>query len=122
MGNGVVTGHAGNAAGDRGWFVGHFFPDRTDPRYTHDLELKWAVHEAGTSRPGWALNLTATTIVILISGHYQIHFPDQVVVLAQSGDYVLWGPAIAHSWTAVETSTLLVIRYPSGPNDSIEQP
>lgn len=122
MGNGVVTGHAGNAAGDRGWFVGHFFPDAADPRHTHDLELKWAIHEAGTSRPCWALNRTATTIVILITGHYHIHFPEEEVSLVQPGDYVLWGPNISHSWTAAETSTLLVIRYPSLPNDSIEQP
>ncbi len=120
MAQSIVSGNAGNAMGDRGWFVGHFFPDATDPRYTGDVELKWAVHEAGTTRPVWATNATATTIVILISGQYRLHFPDQAVCLTQPGDYVLWGPQIPHTWTAEATSTVLVVRYPSTAGDSLE--
>ncbi len=117
---GIAVGNVGQAAGDRGWFVGNFFPDAADPRHTHAVELKWAVHEQGSTRPGWAYNRTATTIVVLISGRYRLQFGDRDVLLSEAGDYVLWGPNISHSWTAETTATVLVVRYPSQPGDSVE--
>jgi hypothetical protein len=122
MASEIVTGNAAAMdpqAGQRGWFLGHFFKDATDPRFNPDVELKWAVHEQGSQRPCWAFNRTATTIVVLISGQYRLQFRDRDVVLHQPGDYVLWGPNVSHSWTAEATSTVLVVRFPSLPDDSV---
>lgn len=117
----VVTGNAlteGEAR--RGWFMGYFIPEVTDPRSTAALEVKWATHAAGETRSQWAKNLQATTLSILIRGRFRVQFRDRDVVLAQEGDYVLWLPQVDHCWSAEEDSTILTIRWPSCAHDSVE--
>ena len=103
----------------RGWFMGHFITPADDPRSLSNLEVKWAVHKAGEGRPEWATNTEATTLSILIAGQFRIQFPDQEVVLKSEGDYVLWLPGVAHHWCADIDSTILTIRWPSIPGDSL---
>lgn len=117
----VVTGNAlVDGEPCRGWFMGYFVPEATNPRSTVALEVKWTTHTAGESRSQWAKNLQATTLSILIRGRFRVQFRDRDVVLVQEGDYVLWLPQVPHYWVAEENSTILTIRWPSQPQDSIE--
>lgn len=116
----VIFGNAGTeGAPRRGWFMGHFLDLPDDPRSTSELEVKWAIHEAGEGRNQWATNAEATTLSILINGRFSIQFPDQEFMLSREGDYVLWCPGVPHTWLAEETSTILTIRWPSKPGDSV---
>src|SRR6266481_4274499 len=97
----------GNAAVDRiqdtGWFVGQFVQRELGPRHQTDVELKWAVHPDGDRRlHGAEANRNATTISVLIRGTLRTTFEvagtARVVTLKQTGDYVIFGPKIVHSW------------------------
>ncbi|HYC57161.1 MAG TPA: signal peptidase I [Candidatus Binatia bacterium] len=109
-------------AGERGWFVGHFFGDGGDLRFTTDVEVKWATHPAGDTRPAWSRNRTATTISILISGRFRVSFAGGDVVLCEQGDYVLWAAGVPHHWVAEEESTIVTVRWPSLAGDSQSVP
>ncbi|HYB99183.1 MAG TPA: hypothetical protein VEC57_08590 [Candidatus Limnocylindrales bacterium] len=113
---------SGNCAkdrhGERGWFIGHFFQGSDDLRATDDVEVKWASHPAGDTRPSWSRNRTATTVSVLVSGRFRIRFADGEVVLCEPGDYALWAPGVAHHWVAEEESTIVTVRWPSVPDDS----
>ncbi|HEY9910217.1 MAG TPA: hypothetical protein V6D18_21700 [Thermosynechococcaceae cyanobacterium] len=117
----IITG---NAAADsqsyQSWFLGHFFRPADDPRSTSALELKWTTHAAGETRSRWAVNRQATTISILVQGQFRTFFRDRSVLLATPGDYVLWLPGTAHWWQAEAESTVLTVRFPSTPGDSVE--
>lgn len=106
----------GNARQDsqssKGWWVGHFAAEGT-AQYSRDVETKWASHHAGAKHEGWASNQVATTMAVLVSGRHRVEFVGSHVVLENRGDYVIWGPGIPHSWTALEDSTLLCVRWPS---------
>lgn len=102
-----------------GWFLGHFITGTGDPRSTSTLEVKWTVHKAGEGRERWAKNIQATTLSILIQGRFCLQFPEQTVWLSREGDYALWGPGILHTWYAEEESTVLTVRWPSLPGDSV---
>lgn len=106
----------------RGWFIGHFVTPAEDPRSSHILEVKWAFHKAGEGRPEWAMNAEATTLSILISGQFRLQFPDQEVLLSHEGDYVLWSPGVPHCWSAESDSTVVTVRWPSIPSDSVSMP
>jgi hypothetical protein len=119
----VVFGNAQVESVNRwGWFLGHFVTPRDDPRSTSLLEVKWGVHKAGDGRPEWAVNAEATTLSILIQGQFRLQFPEQEFLLSREGDYVLWLPGVSHSWLAEEDSTVVTVRWPSKPEDSIEVP
>lgn len=105
----------GNASKDhfgRGWVVGHFVPDARDLRATDDVEIKWSVHAAGDRRAAWTDDEHRTTISFLVSGHFSIHLPTGVCTMQASGDYVVWGPGVNHSWEAIEDSVVVTIRWP----------
>ena len=102
-----------------GWFLGHFITPEDDPRSTEDLEVKWGVHQAGDSRTEWAVNNQAATLSILIHGEFRLQFEDKEIVLSREGDYVLWSAGVAHTWIAQTDCTILTVRYPSMPGDSI---
>ncbi|MBD1927680.1 signal peptidase I [Trichocoleus sp. FACHB-90] len=117
----VIFGNAQTEGKKRwGWILGHFVTPTDDPRSTTDLEVKWAVHQAGDSRDQWATNEEATTLSILIKGRFRLQFPEQEVLLSGEGDYVIWVPGVAHSWSAVEDSIILTVRWPSISGDSVE--
>ena len=113
----------GNAAVDGssrwGWFIGHFIEPSDSPRSTSDVEVKWATHKAGEGRSEWAVNASATTLSIVISGCFRLQFSDREVVLSQPGDYALWLPGVPHWWLAESDCTVLTVRWPSKPGDSV---
>ncbi|MFD6872987.1 MULTISPECIES: signal peptidase I [unclassified Streptomyces] len=107
------TGKAGpDAATDRGWILGHFKPPG-DPRHSEDVEIKWGVHPKGEERERWVTGERRTALQVLISGRFRLDFPGRTVVLAEQGDYVVWGRGVDHSWYAEEDSVVLTVRWPS---------
>ena len=117
----VVFGNAHVEGASRwGWFLGHFVTPPDDPRSSSILEVKWSDHKAGDGRPEWAMNIEATTLCILIRGRFCFQFPQQEFVLSREGDYVLWSPGVPHCWSAEFDSTVLTIRWPSKPRDSVD--
>ncbi|MCI0386981.1 signal peptidase I [Streptomyces sp. CNQ085] len=115
MDDNVYTGRAEpDAALDRGWLLGHF-KDAGDPRHSGALEIKWGVHPRGERRRQWVRGEERATFQILIEGRFRVEFPGRAVVLAERGDYVVWGRGVDHSWVAEEDSTLLTVRWPSVP-------
>ncbi|HEY2096304.1 MAG TPA: signal peptidase I [Pseudonocardia sp.] len=83
-------------------------------RRTDGLEVKWADHPLGDTRREWAEPAAATTLTMLVAGHFRIEFPDGRTDLAAPGDYALF-TGVAHSWTALAPSTVVTIRWPSQP-------
>ncbi|MEV6105389.1 signal peptidase I [Streptomyces sp. NPDC051940] len=118
----LYVGHAGrDAALDRGWLLGHF-KDAGDPRHSEDVEIKWGVHPKGDERARWATAEVRTALLVLISGRFRLDFPDRSVVLAEQGDYVVWGKGVDHSWQAEEESVVLTVRWPSVPGYRVPDP
>ena len=113
----LVFGNAVDASKHtHGWFLGHFMPSGADnPLRTEDLELKWYTHAKGETRDQWAPASQVTTLNILIRGKFVLLFPDREVPLEREGDFVLFGPGIAHSFRSVEESLVLTVRWPSRP-------
>lgn len=121
--------HSGNAAADghdrSGWFVGYFMGALGDHvAHTGMVEVKWGMHPAHAVREqGWKTRETTTTLCVLVSGSFRIALreespgsPTHEVLLADQGDYVMWGPRVDHSWTADEASVVLTVRWPSRPS------
>ncbi|MBW5485204.1 signal peptidase I [Streptomyces bambusae] len=122
---GVTAGvHVGKAAADaaldRGWLLGHF-KDPEDPRHSKDVEIKWGVHPRGERRAQWVRGEDRTALLVLISGRFRMEFPGRDVVLAEQGDYVVWGRGVDHSWEAEEDAVVLTVRWPSVPGYKVEQ-
>lgn len=113
--DGVYVGKAApDAAADRGWLLGHFkAPD--DLRHSAEVEIKWGVHPKGERRAAWTDGEKRTALLVLISGRFRLEFPGRDVVLAEQGDYVVWGRGVDHSWEAEEESVVLTVRWPSIP-------
>ena len=111
-----VFGNAVDASKDtRGWLLGHFMPGTDNPLRTGDVELKWYTHAKGEMRDQWAPANHVTTLNILIRGNFVLLFPDREVPLEREGDFVLFGPGVAHSFRSVEESLVLTVRWPSKP-------
>jgi quercetin dioxygenase-like cupin family protein len=109
--------YTGNAKIDgekrRGWILGHFMPG-DDIRRSEDVEIRWATHQRGERRAEWVNEEQRTTMIILVSGRFKVELPEQSVVLAQQGDYVLFH-GISHSWEAETDCIVLGVRWPSIP-------
>jgi len=110
--------HVGNAREDgtarRGWIVGHFMPE-DDLRRSEDVEVKWGIHPAGDERETPQATEHRTTLVVLVSGRFELSLDDTSVTLAEPGDYAMWGPGTGHSWRAAQDSVVLTLRWPSKP-------
>jgi hypothetical protein len=118
--NKLVFGNAKEEGAKRkGWFLGHFITPEDDLRSTEELEVKWGVHQAGDSRTEWAVNNQAATLSILIHGEFRLQFEDREIILSREGDYVLWCAGVPHTWVAKTDCTILTVRYPSKPGDSV---
>lgn len=109
--------HVGNAELDgrntRGWIVGNFIPEGCI-RHSDDVEVKWAVHKAGTGRDDWVEGEHRTTVCILVSGKAAVEFLDrEPVILEKAGDYVMWGVGVSHKRKALEDCVTVTIRWPS---------
>ena len=103
-----------DALADHGWLLGHFKPEG-DPRHSTEVEIKWGRHAPGDRRAKWVRGEHRTALLVLISGCFHMEFPERTVVLAEQGDYVVWGQGVDHSWYAAEESTVLTVRWPSIP-------
>lgn len=111
-----VTGNAAAASRNtRGWFLGHFMPGEGNPLRNTDLEVKWFTHAKGETRPEWSPASSVRTLNILVRGRFALLFPDHEVLLEKEGDFVLFGPDIAHSFRSEEESLVLTVRWPSIP-------
>jgi quercetin dioxygenase-like cupin family protein len=111
-----VFGNAAEASRDtRGWFLGHFVSGADNPLRSEAVELKWFVHAEGEQRPEWSPPSPVRTLNVLIRGRFVLHFPDQEVALEREGDFVLFGPGVAHSYRSLEDSLVLTVRWPSLP-------
>ena len=110
--------YVGNAPVDgalnAGWLLGHFHPPG-DPRHSDEVEIKWGVHPKGERRAEWVRGEERTAVAVLISGRFRLRFPDREALLAEPGDYVVWGKGVDHSWVAEEESVVLIVRWPSVP-------
>ncbi len=116
----VYTGNATvDGAADRGWLLGHFKP-LDDPRHSDDVEIKWSVHPVGDERAAWVRGERRTALLVLISGRFRVELPGRCVILAEQGDYVVWGPGVDHWWHAEEESVVMTVRWPSIPGYAIE--
>ncbi|MFC1419830.1 signal peptidase I [Streptacidiphilus cavernicola] len=119
MGESVYAGNAGRDAGlDRGWLLGHF-REVGDPRHSTDVEIKWGVHPKGDERALWVTGEARTALLVLISGRFRVRVPGRDVLLAEQGDYVVWGKGVDHSWFAEEESVVLTVRWPSVPGYAV---
>ncbi|GIM91353.1 signal peptidase I [Paractinoplanes toevensis] len=107
-----------DAPKERGWLVGHFLPPG-DARHSTEVEIKWGRHEAGERRAQWVRGEHRTAVLVLISGRFQMIFPERTVVLSEPGDYVLWGAGDDHSWFAEQESVVLTCRWPSVPGYAV---
>ncbi|TDC79379.1 signal peptidase I [Micromonospora sp. KC606] len=116
VGNAAVDG-----AAEGGWLLGHFLPV-DDPRRSTEVEVKWGVHPPGQARSRWATGERRTALLVLVSGRFRVEFRDRTVVLAEPGDYVLWGRGVDHTWYAERESVLLTVRWPSVPGYRVEPP
>jgi hypothetical protein len=115
----VYVGRADvDAAGDRGWLLGHFKPTG-DVRHSTDVEIKWGVHSKGDSRAQWVNGEQRTALLLLVSGRFRVELPHRSVVLSERGDYVVWGQGVDHSWYAEEESVVLTVRWPSIPGYAV---
>ena len=110
FGNAVAAGH-----GTRGWFLGHFLPGEENPLHSRELEVKWFTHARGETRPEWSPASPVRTLNVLIRGRFVLCFPGQEVALAKEGDFVVFGPGVAHSFRSEEESLVLTVRWPSAP-------
>jgi hypothetical protein len=108
VGNAVLTG-----PGHGGWFVGNFLPNEAGIRQSAAVEVKWGLHMPEDARSSVNDCAGVYSLAILIDGAFVLEFPTlgEEVVLSQAGDYVLYGPDVPHSWRAIDTSTVLTIRW-----------
>jgi hypothetical protein len=109
-----------DAAADRGWLLGHFRPVG-DARHSDDVEIKWGIHPRGDRRARWVTGERRTALILLVSGRFRVELPARSVLLAQQGDYLVFG-GVDHSWHAEEDSVVLVVRWPSIPGYAVPAP
>jgi hypothetical protein len=127
----ISMGNARRDGGDfGGWFVGNLagwnrsggtnIPVRQfGYRQTKTVEIKWGVHSRGEVRPGgWSGLSEGYSISLLVRGVFKLTFGDPVnpeiwqeLRLEHEGDYILWGPGIAHTWQALADSVVLTVRW-----------
>lgn len=86
------------------------------------MEIKWGVHPKGDERAQWVRGEERTALQVLISGRFRLEFPGRTVVLAEQGDYVVWGRGVDHSWYAEEDAVVLTVRWPSVPGYRADEP
>lgn len=109
--------HQGNAENDRdekGWILGYFATGERSANYSKDVEIKWSDHAPGDGQGEWQES-AGTSISVLVAGAMDIHFADGTASLRSRGDYALWQPGVKHRWSASQDTTIITIRWPSGP-------
>ena len=104
----------------KGWFMGYFMDDGSCFK-TKDFEIKWGEHKAGEEKPKVGTQKIAKTLTIIIEGKFKVNFPkeNKKIILTKKGDYLFYDAGVAHSWRAIENTTIISIRWPSIPGDQI---
>lgn len=106
----IYSGNAEVDGGDtRGWIVGSFITEGI--RHSDTVEIKWGMHKAGEEREAWVTGEQRTTICVLVSGKFSLHFRDRESVLETAGDYVMWGGGTDHKWRAIEDAVVMTVRW-----------
>jgi len=116
----IINGNLKNTV-DKGksntWIMGHFI-DPDSPFHNKDFEIKWHSLKKGESKDILGANTKSKSLSILIRGKFSLKFSEKKeIILDREGDYVYWGPGVSHTWTALEESLVITIRWPSIPND-----
>ncbi|MET7996785.1 hypothetical protein ABZU76_38495 [Amycolatopsis sp. NPDC005232] len=58
--------------------------------------------------------MAARTLTILVAGGaFRVDVGEESVVLRETGDYLLFGPELAHRWQALGAATMLTVRWSS---------
>ncbi len=117
-----LVGHAptvATASQTNGWFIGSFMRYAPPALRTEALEVKWGVHARGDERAASASSAVAWTLTLLLSGRFLMLFDgrERAVQLVEPGDFVIYGPGIGHRWRAIDSSTVLTVRWPSSVAD-----
>lgn len=111
-----MRSYVGNAVRDgaltRGWLVGHF---AAGVRASSDVEVKWGVHAAGERRASPVTGEVRSTVVLLVSGRFEVELDGVLHVLREPGDYAVWGPGVDHVWRALADTVIVTVRWPSIP-------
>src|SRR5690606_5727084 len=109
----ISIGNAEHFQATRGWFMGPFIDQTAGVRHA-PVEVKWSTHPEGDARHEVSAGGDASTVTILISGHFEVIFPGgdvERVELAQQGDFAAFGPGVAHTWRALAPSVMLTVRW-----------
>lgn len=110
FGNAVVCG-----VPTGGWIVGHCVK-KGSLRATDDLEIKWAVHEAGEASD-WKSQPGKKTITLLVSGKFRVQIrsgrKSDTFVLRSPGNFAIWEDKREHRWEALTKAVVITLRWPS---------
>jgi len=123
----------GNAIEDgkrfRFWFVGeiekwcseqgiNFDSAEYGLRNTLNIEIKWGIYKKGEERETWAGSSKRIGMSILLRGDCIFKFRDpkgsaiiREVRLCREGDYVIWRENVEHTWTMLNDSVFLTLRW-----------
>ncbi len=114
----IINGNLNDKSNSRGWFIGHFLEDNSIFK-NKEFEVKWGKHPKGEKKFQVAANKIAKTIGILIEGKIELNFPKnkKKILLSKQGDFIFFDEKIFHTFEALEDSIIIVIRWPSIPND-----
>lgn len=118
-----------------------FDPQITGLRSTREVEIKLGKHPAGEERPdGWTrpagINHAAgenhpggethpseqVTLSLLVRGEFLLRFrpaghsgPEHEYHLREVGDYLIWRQTVSHTWTSLQDSVILTVRWQDSP-------
>ncbi len=83
-----------------------------------NLAMKWFVHTP-SDPPEWGVGKPISTgrslSLLAGEGAFELHFQrgaeERIVLLENPGDFVLWGPGLAHHWRAIKPSAVITLRW-----------
>lgn len=102
----------------RGWFIGHFM-EKESVFKNDNFEMKWAVCLRGWQEQFTKSNLRAKTMCVLIEGKFEFEFQKEgeKKILSKTGEFIFWDAGVLYTSKSLDDSVLLVIRWPSVPDD-----
>ncbi len=88
--------------------------------------VKYYHHEAGDPRGGDRPAEDRIALTMLVSqGCWRQRVWSELsgqsieVLLAEPGDFIVWGPGLRHSWYPVQASTMLTVKWKRRPNQGV---
>ena len=61
----------------------------------------------------WTADDQRTTLVVLVEGNFRVDLTEGHTVMTRPGDYLMWGPGIDQTRSALEDSIVITVRWPS---------